>query len=184
MYDAFVRQMIDIFKWGYGVESQSQLKLKNTRISYYIVPFLPVNDAEVTTNLSVAVQNGFCSKQTASEKFYFSTPNEWERIQNEKHEDDLHTLLIEDQRLDMQQENTVETQEQLSEIQTEQQIEVIEAQANATENDDDEKKAKKARTRKGSVATGRGAGRPRTVGTDRWGNREGENNWQKWNTTH
>lgn len=183
-YDAFIRQMIEIFKWGYGMESQKQLQFKNTRIAYYVVPFLPVNDAEVTTNLSVAVQNGFCSKQTASEKFYFSTPNEWERIQNEKHEDDMHTLLIEDQRLDMQQENTVETQEQLSEIQTEQQIEVIEAQAKGTEGNDDEKKAKKTRARKGSVATGRGAGRPRTVGTDKWGNREGENNWQRWNTTH
>ena len=184
-YDAFIRQMIEIFKWGYGMESQKQLQFKNTRIAYYVVPFLPVNDAEVTTNLSVAVQNGFCSKQTASEKFYFSTPNEWERIQNEKHEDDMHTLLIEDQRLDMQQENTVETQEQLSEIQTEQQIEVIEAQAKVTEDSEDKDKAKKARNHKGSVATGRGAGRPRTVGTDKWGNRlEGENNWEKWNTTH
>lgn len=155
----------------------------NTRIAYYIVPFLPVNDQEVTTNLSVAVQNGFCSKQTASEKFYFSTPNEWERIQKEKHDDDMHTLLIEEQRLDMQQENTVETQEQLSDIQTEQQIEVIEAQTEAENNssDEDGNKKKKARTRKGSVATGRGAGRPRTVGTDKWGNRAGENNWEKWN---
>ena len=185
-YDAFVRKMIEIFKWGYGIESNNRLDFINTRIAYYIVPFLPVNDQEVTTNLSVAVQNGFCSKQTASEKFYFSTPNEWERIQKEKHDDDMHTLLIEEQRLDMQQENTVETQEQLSDIQTEQQIEVIEAQTEAENNssDEDGNKKKKARTRKGSVATGRGAGRPRTVGTDKWGNRAGENNWEKWNSRH
>jgi hypothetical protein len=184
-YDEFVRKMIDIFKWGYGVESGSQLKLKNTRISYYIVPFLPVNDAEVTTNLSVAVQNGFCSKQTASEKFYFSTPNEWERIQNEKHEDDMHTLLIEEQRLEMQNEQNLYYQEEVSDIQTESQIEVIDAQQNATqEQDDDKKNVKKTRTRKGRVATGRGRGRPRTVGTDKWGNRDNENNWEKWNTSH
>jgi hypothetical protein len=183
-YDAFVRKMIEIFKWGYGIESESRLAFMNTRISYYIVPFLPVNDQEVTTNLSVAVQNGFCSKQTASENFYFSTPNEWERIQMEKHEDEMHQLLLEEQRLDMQQENTVETQEQLSDIQTEQQIEVIEAQADVDKENDDDKSTKKTRTRKGSVNTGRGVGRPRTVNTDQWGNRANENNWDNWNRQH
>jgi len=135
----------------------------------------------------MAVQNGFCSKQTASEKFYFSTPNEWDRILKEKHEDEMHTLLIEEQRLDMQGEQQVETQEQLAEIQTEQQVEVIEAQAKATaSNNKDEDKAKKVRTSKGSVATGRSAGRPRTVNTDKWGNRTdgSENNWDSWNRSH
>ncbi len=184
-YDEFVRKMIEIFKWGYGIECESRIAFMNTRIAYYIVPFLPVNDQEVTTNLSVAVQNGFCSKQTAAENFYFSTPNEWERIQREKHDDDMHNLLLEEHRLDMQQENTVETQEQLSDIQTEQQIEVIEAQADANKDEnDDDKSAKKTRARKGSVATGRGAGRPRTVNTDKWGNRAGENNWGNWNKQH
>jgi hypothetical protein len=183
-YDAFVRKMIEIFKWGYGMECENRLAFLNTRIAYYIVPFLPVNDQEVTTNLSVAVQNGFCSKQTASEKFYFSTPNEWERIQKEKHEDDMHTLLVEEQRLEMQNEQNLEFQEELSDVQTEDQIEVINAQQQATESEDGEKKAPKARARKGSVATGRGRGRPRTVGTDKWGNRENENNWQTWNTQH
>lgn len=183
-YDAFVRKMIEIFKWGYGMESKNRLAFLNTRIAYYIVPFLPVNDQEVTTNLSVAVQNGFCSKQTASEKFYFSTPNEWERIQKEKHEDDMHTLLVEEQRLEMQNEQNLEFQEELSDVQTEDQIEVINAQQQATESEDGEKKTPKARARKGSVATGRGRGRPRTVGTDKWGNRENENNWQTWNTQH
>ena len=184
-YDEFVRKMIDIFKWGYGIESKSSLKLKNTRISYYIVPFLPVNDQEVTTNLSVAVQNGFCSKQTASEKFYFSTPNEWERIKREQHENDMHTLLLEEQRIEQQNEANIDMQEELSGIQTENQIEVINAQQQANEQEtENEDKAKKARTRKGSVATGRGRGRPRTVGTDKWGNRENENNWQTWNAQH
>jgi hypothetical protein len=120
--------MIEIFKWGYGVECGMQLAFKNTRIAYYIVPFLPVNDQEVTTNLSVAVQNGFCSKQTASEKFYFSTPNEWDRIQNEKHDEDMHTLLLEEQRLEQQNDANIDMQEELADIQTEQQIDVIKAQ--------------------------------------------------------
>lgn len=182
-YDEFVCKMIDIFKWGYGVETEKRLAFMNTRISFYVTPFIPINDSECTTNLATAVQNGFCSKQTASEKFYFSTPQEWKRIEKEKHDEQMHELLVEEQRLDIQQDNTIETQEQLSEIQTEQQIEVIKAQAEATE-DEDNDNARKVRPRKGSVNTGRGSGRPRTVGTDKWGNRANENNWENWNTTH
>ena len=183
-YDPFIRKMIEIFKWGYGVESERRLDFINTRISYYIVPFLPVNDQEVTSNLAMAVQNGFVSKQTASEKFYFSTPQEWERIKKEKHDDQAQELLLEEQRMDMQQENTIETQEQLADIQTTQQIEVIEAQAEVAKESEGEDTAKAVKTKKGSVATGRGAGRPRTVGTDKWGNRANENNWETWNASH
>ena len=178
-YDEVLHDMVDIFKWGYGVESEQRLAFVNTRIVFYARPYIPINDTECTTNLSVAVQNGFCSKQTASEKFYFSTPNEWDRIQNEKHDEDMHTLLLEEQRLEQQNDANVDMQEELADIQTEQQIDVIKAQAAVTS--DDEKKAPKARTRKGSVNTGRGRGRPRTVNTDQWGNRQNENNWQKWN---
>jgi hypothetical protein len=180
-YDECIKDVIEIFKWGYGVESEHRLAFMNTRITSYISPFIPINDAEVAQNLSVAVQNGFCSKQTASEKFYHSTPNEWERILKEKHDDDMHTLLIEEQRLQQQNEANIDMQEELSDIQTEQQIEVIKAQNAENSNDD---KKKKATVRKRNVATGRGAGRPRTVGTDKWGNRNNENNWDSWNTSH
>ena len=178
-YDAFVKKMIEIFKWGYGVESEKRLAFMSTRIAYYIVPFIPINDAEYTSNLSMAVQNGFCSKQTAAEKFYASTPGEWERIKKEKNEEEAHTLLLEEQRLVQQNEANIDMQEELSDIQTENQIEVIKAQNQVEDND--EKKTKKVRGHKGSVATGRGVGRPKTVGTDHNGNRVGENNWQKWN---
>ncbi len=187
-YDEFIRKVIDIFKWGYGIESQNRLNFLNTRISFYVTPFLPVNDQEVTTNLAMAVQNKFCSRRTASEKFYFSTPQEWKRIEKEQHDEKMQELLLEEQRLDIQQENTVETQEQLADIQTEQQINVIEAQADVnngtSEESSDDDEANKVRARKGNVATGRGRGRPRTVGTDKWGNRANENNWQSWNSTH
>lgn len=181
-YDTFVKKMIEIFKWGYGVESKKRLAFINTRIAYYIIPFIPINDAEYTSNLSQAVQNGFCSKQTASEKFYASIPGEWARIQKEKQEEDQHSLLLEEQRLVQQNEANVDMQEELSDIQTENQIDIIKAQNQIVE--DDDKKAKKVRGHKGSVATGRGVGRPKTVGTDHNGNRVGENNWDRWNLQH
>ena len=183
-YDEVMHDMIEIFEWGYGVESEHRLDFINTRITSYLKPHLPQNDTECTTNLAMAVQNGFCSKQTASEKFYFSTPNEWDRILKERHDDDMHTLLVEEQRLEMQNEENIDFQEELSDIQTENQIEVIKAQNAEKSTDDDDKKKKKVRAKKGSVATGRGAGRPRTVNTDKWGNRANENNWGNFNATH
>ena len=189
-YDECMQEMVRIFRWGYGIECEHRLDFTNTRIVFYIRPFIPINDQEVTNNLALAVQNGFCSKQTASEKFYHATPNEWRRLLQEKHDEQMHQLLIEEQRLEIQQENTVETQEQLSEIQTEAQIDVIHAQndteENAKDSDDDEEDAKKVRSRKGSVATGRGRGRPNTSGRTYDSNRNwaGRNNWDRWNQTH
>jgi Fe-S cluster assembly iron-binding protein IscA len=178
-----MKDIIEIFKWGYGIESEYRLEFMNTRITNYISPFIPINDQEVANNLALAVQNGFCSKQTASEKFYHSTPNEWDRIQREKHEEDMHTLLVEEQRLEMQNDENLDYQEDLQEIQTDAQIEVINAQTGSS-SDKDEKK--KVQTRKGSVATGRGRGRPNRSGrrydSDR--NWEGRNNWDKYNQFH
>ena len=184
-YDECMGDMIKIFKWGYGIESEYRLSFVNTRITYYIKPHLPQNDTECTTNLAMAVQNKFCSKQTAAEKFYFSTPNEWDRILKEQHDEDMHQLLVEEQRLDMQNDQNIEYQEELQGIQTDAQIEVINAQNTESQTDDDEK-TKKVRARKGSVATGRGRGRPNKSGrqydSDR--NWEGRNNWDQFNATH
>ena len=184
-YDECMGDMIKIFKWGYGIECEYRLSFVNTRITYYIKPHLPQNDTECTTNLAMAVQNKFCSRQTAAEKFYFSTPNEWDRILKEQHDEDMHQLLVEEQRLDMQNDQNLEYQEDLQEIQTDAQIEVINAQNTESQTDDDEK-TKKVRARKGSVATGRGRGRPNKSGrqydSDR--NWEGRNNWDQFNATH
>lgn len=181
-YDEFLCKMIDIFKWGYGIESESRIDFMDVHISFYVTPFIPINDTECVTNLSMAVQNGFCSKHTASERFYFATPQEWDRIQQEKHDEEAHELLLEEQRLEQQNNANIDMQEELSDIQTEAQIQVINAEANVEEKDD-KNDAKKVSAHKGRVSTGRGAGRPRTVGTDKWGNRANENNWTKFNAT-
>ena len=185
-YDEFVCKMISIFKYGYGFEIDKRLGFMNTRITFYITPAFPINDSEVVTNMSMAVQNGFCSKRTASEKFYLSSPQEWDRIMKEKHDEQMQELLVEEQRLQQQNDANVDMQEDLSEIQTEQQIEIINAQTTAEENEEeDDDKAKKVKPKKGRVNTGRRRGRPRTVDTDHNGNRkEGENNWQRWDATH
>lgn len=178
-YDELMSDMVHIFKWGYGVESENRLAFMNTRITNWISPYIPQNDSEITQNLALAVQNKFVSRQTASEKFYFSTPNEWDRILKEQHEEQMHELLIEEQRLEMQNDENLEYQEDLQDIQTDSQIEVIEAQNKMTPTDDD--KAKKAPTKRGRVNTGRGRGRPNRSGRqyDSQRNWDGRNNWDR-----
>lgn len=183
-YQYAISDIVSIFKYGYGMEIENRLKLQNTQITFYIQPYIHINETERATILATAVQNGFCSKQTAAEKFTLSTPQEWSRILREKHEEDMHKLLLQEQTLEVQNSENLEYQEQLQDIQTESQIEVIQAQQSATDNNDEDGSKKKVSVRKGSVATGRGRGRPRTVNTDKWGNRVGENNWQRYDATH
>lgn len=188
-YDSAIDKIIDIFTWGYGIESENRLAFINTDIRHYIEPYIHLNTTELVQNLNTAVIGGFLSKQTASEKLPYATPQEWDRIQQEKHDEQMHQLLIEEKRLEIQSDQQVETQEQLAEINTEQQVEVIKAQQDAQDsNNDGEKddKAKASNKKKGSVATGRGAGRPNQSGKvwDANGNWEGRNNWDKWNATH
>jgi len=186
-YDGCLDKVINIFNWGYGIESERRLEFMNTNIRHYIEPYVHMNLTEQTQNLNTAVLGGFLSKQTASEKSSYATPQEWERIQQEKHDEQMHQLLIEEQRIEIQNEHNVEMQEELSEIQTDAQVEVIKAQQDSQESEDEkDQKAKQSNKKKGSVATGRGAGRPNRSGKtwDESGNFPGRNGWDKWNQSH
>lgn len=186
-YALSLDKIVYLFKFGFGIESLHRLDFMNTRISHFIKPYVHLNETELTTNLSMQVQNGFLSKQTASEKSPYATPREWDRIIREKKEEQQQELLLEEQRLEIQSVQQVDTQEQLSEINTEQQIEVAKAenQLNGNQQTTD-KKTKKVKSHKGSSATGRGRGRTNRSGRryDENGNWEGRNNWDNWNRNH
>lgn len=188
-YDGCIDKMVEIYSWGYGIESENRLAFMTTNIRHYIEAYVHCNLTEQTQNLNTAVLGGFLSRQTASEKSYYATPQEWERIQQEKHDADMNQLLVEEQRVEMQNEHTVDLQEDLADIQTEQQVEVIKAQQEAQDGDEGDKNEPKARQSKktrGSVATGRGKGRVNRSGKtwDDNGNFPGRNGWDKWNATH
>ena len=184
----FQRSLADfvkIFEFGYGVESKHRLDFQNTNIVFYIEPYVHRNVAAEILDMSSAVQNGYLSRQTASEKSYYSTSQEWDRILNEEQEKKQKELLLEAQRIEVQNDANVDMQEELADINAAQQIEIAQAQ-NDIEQGNDEDAIKKPVRRTGSVATGRGKGRPRTVNTDKWGNRTdgSENNWGRWNLSH
>lgn len=178
LYQHAIHDIVEIFKFGYGIECKMRLDFQNTEISFYIQPYIHVNETERATILATAVQNGFCSKQTAAEKFTLSTPQEWTRKLREEHDAEIRKLLLQEQTLEIQNEENLQYQQELSEINTEQQIEVIKAQQDTSEDDE---QAKKVTTRKGSVATGRGRGRPNRSGRRYDSNRnwEGRDNWDR-----
>lgn len=155
----FLDQLLRICKFGIGTDENCVATMVGLPINAWINPYVHSNKTEVITNIATAVQNGFLSKQTASERCPdFPKTAEYERIMREKKEEDQQDLLIELQKQDNQTENAIEEEKATSGI----------------------------HGGKGTIRTGRGKGRPRTVDTDHWGNRKdgSEQNWDDWNNKH
>jgi hypothetical protein len=188
-YQEAIGHIVKTFIYGYGVESAQRLAFQSLELTYYVKPYIHLNETELITNLTASVQNGFLSKQTASEKSPYSTPQEWDRICKENKYTQSQELLLQEQKLQIQSEIHIEEEEALAEIQAN-----AAAQQTADTADDASssgKSTKKARTRRGSVATGHGRssdGNYQNPLYDKWGNRRGEdgkvNKWDKWNATH
>jgi len=64
----FLNQLIRIVKFAYGFQENCQASLMSLKINAWIEPYIHQNDTELMTNLATGVQNGFISKQTASER--------------------------------------------------------------------------------------------------------------------
>lgn len=191
-YDACIDKMVNIFIWGYGVENETRLAFINTNIRHYIEPYIHVNNTELITNLNTAVIGKFLSRQTASEKNPYATPNEWERLQQEEHDAKALELLLTEQKLEIQSEITVEQAAKMAEIETEaqQQAETT-TTTGATGSEAGGDNQKKARTRtKGSVATSRGRKNRSGKVWDENGNEvdpltgKAKSKWDKYNLTH
>lgn len=126
-------------------------------IHAWVEIYVHQNKSEIITNLATAVQNGFLSKQTASERCPdFPVNGEFDRILREKKEEDQQDLLMDMQRADNETQNAIEEAQQTAKING---------------------------AASGNVRTGRGAGRPNRSGTewDENGNWPGRNNWSTLN---
>lgn len=211
-FDLAVDEMVDIFTFGHGVETEQRLAFTNTPISHYIKPYVHLNETEQTTNLSVAVQNKFLSRQTASEKCVYSIPGEWTRIKQEEHDDQMDELMLQEQRSKIQTEASMQLQEFQSDLLMEQQVKQAELENNGSEGattttqgasestqaseigEDENGKAESAHkgakkehgSAGGSVVINGRRGRTNRSGRtyDANGNWEGRNNWDTWNNTH
>lgn len=187
-YDGCVDAMIAIYQWGYGIECENRLAFINTNIRHYIEPYIHLNMTELTTNLNTAVIGGFLSKQTASEKLPYGTPQEWERIQAEKKEAQTQELLLTKQKLEIQSDISIEQAAAIADIEDGDTTSTLK---NDEDDNEDEKTSPRAKKRtKGSVATGRGR---RNRSGKMWdGNRneidpttgKAKSKWDKWDETH
>lgn len=189
-YDPAVDKMISIFEWGYGIECEQRLAFINTNIRHYIEPYIHLNMTELTTNLNTAVVGGFLSRQTASEKLPYSTPQEWERILAEQKEKQAQELLLTEQKLEIQSEIAINQAEAMAEIEAD----YTQETTTTTETDEEgNKNATQGKTRKrtkGSVATARGRKNKSGKSWDENGNEidpttgRAKSKWDKWNAVH
>lgn len=159
----FLTQVVKIVKYGAGYEGDNIQTMKALPVNAWRRAYVHQNQTEMITNIATAVQNKFLSKQTASERCpEYPKNDEFERIMREHKEEQQQDLLMDIQRSDAETENAIEEEE-------------AQARINKGKGGSD-------------ISTGRGVkrGRPRTVDTDKWGNRKdgSEENWDRWNATH
>lgn len=189
-YDDAIDKMIDIFTWGYGIECEQRLAFINTNIRHYIEPYIHLNVTELTTNLNTAVVGGFLSKQTASEKLPYATPQEWQRILAEKKEEQTQELLLTEQKLEIQSDIAISQAEALAEIESDYMQETTTTTGTDEEGNKKTTKGSSRKRTKGSVATGRGRKNKSGKTWDENGNEvdpttgRAKSKWDKWDATH
>lgn len=92
-YQSFLNSLVKLFSYGYGVEVGKTIDFSNLPIKWWIKPYVHVAESAMVADLATAVVNGFCSRQTASEKIsMYTTQSEWDRIireEKKKQEADL-----------------------------------------------------------------------------------------------
>lgn len=151
----FLDQLVRICKYGIGMEEDCMATMTGLPIHAWVEIYVHQNKSEIITNLATAVQNGFLSKQTASERCPdFPVNDEYDRIMREKKEEDQQDLLMDMQRADNETQNAIEEHKATAKIQN---------------------------GGSGNVRTGRGAGRPNKSGREYDSNRnwDGRVNWDK-----
>lgn len=152
----FLDQLVRICKYGIGMEEDCMATMTGLPIHAWVEIYVHQNKSEIITNLATAVQNGFLSKQTASERCPdFPVNDEYDRIMREKKEEDQQDLLMDMQRADNETENAIEQEKATA------QINGYSASAN--------------------TGNGRKRGRPNKFNTDSNGNRLGESHWDEFN---
>lgn len=158
----FLSQLVEIVKYGIGFEDDKVTDMVNLPLNAWIEPYIHQNKTEVITNLATAVQNGFLSHQTASERTPdFPVSNEYDRIIREEKEKQQQDLLQDIALQDAQTENNIQEEE-------------AQARINKGQSGQDVNTNKHGNRR----------GRPNKFNTDKWGNRIGEEHWTEFNRFH
>lgn len=109
-YQPFLNALVEMFIYGYGVEVQKSIDFKNLPIKWWIKAYIHLNESAIVTDLATAVQNGFMSKETASERIpFYSTVGEWDRVMKEYKQQQSADLLYEENLMKAQVKNQPKT---------------------------------------------------------------------------
>lgn len=158
----YLNSLVKLVRFAWGQYTNQQATLMALKVNVWVKPYIHQNMTELITNLATGVQNGFISKQTASERATeYAKNDEIDRYWREdlkKRQRELE-FKIKEQKAQVQ-----------ADIRKQEEIAAINRRFNGQGQD---------------INTGHG-GRPRTVDTDEWGNRQdgSEHNWDEWNRTH
>lgn len=155
----FIDKLVDLVRFAWGGYIGEQATLMTLPVNVWIKPYIHQNMTELITNLATSVQNGFVSKQTASERATeYAKNDEIDRYWREDLKKRQRDLEFDIKR----QKNEVEQQ-----IHKEEEVAKISREFNGEGQD---------------INTGYGnAGRPNKTGRD-WdenGNYEGRSGWDK-----
>jgi hypothetical protein len=96
-FNPFVDKLVELFMQGYGIETGKSTKYENLSVFGWIKPYVHQNDTELFTNASSGVQNGYLSKQSASEistRLGYGKNYEWDRVMREMKEQQQADLLF------------------------------------------------------------------------------------------
>lgn len=158
----FLTQLVKIVKYGTGYENNNIQTMMALPVNAWVKVYVHENYTEEFTNLATAVQNGFLSHQTASERCpEFPKNDEYDRIIKEQKEKQQQDLLNDIELQNAQTQNNIE--------------EEAAARINKQQNGSDI-------NTEGGANNGRRNRSGRSYDSNR--NWEGRNNWDQWNATH
>lgn len=92
-FDGALDKIVRLFKYGYGMELGKTSVLANLNTFAWIEPYIHSNTAELISNLTMGVQNGFISKETAARHSTYDENDELARLIKERKEEDMADLI-------------------------------------------------------------------------------------------
>lgn len=113
-FQDFLNDVARLFTYGYGIEIKDTIGLDNLEVKWWIKPYVHVNWTTTISDLAMAIQNGFISKETASERIQeYATVGEWDKILKEQKKQRQEQLKEEFERAQMTQklQKTAEPQD-------------------------------------------------------------------------
>lgn len=102
-FQPFLNDLVKLFSYGYGLESESTIDFANLPMKWWIKPYVHVSESAMVQDLATGIQNGFISRQTATERAsMYTTVSEWDRVKKEESEKRKAEMEIEEQGLTVQ----------------------------------------------------------------------------------